>query len=94
MAGSRSAEEWLAHVDEAEASGDYLTAYDRARRGLEEHEGYPWLQHRAILSAARSGSRTRALELWDEWRMGQHQEKDIAALRARIEKEKARLRLP
>ncbi len=50
----------LSRVRGAEARGDFLGAFDLARRGLEEHPGDLALAHRAVLALARSGATSGA----------------------------------
>ena len=95
--GGRSASDWLALARAAEGSGDYITAYDAATRGLREHAQDLALKHRAVLALARSGAQDQArIEFGrlalddvppDAGRMGE----EIAALEARMAKDRALL---
>jgi tetratricopeptide (TPR) repeat protein len=79
--------EWLELVRSAERSGELLTAADLAERGLAEHPGDVWLAHRAVLALARAGSTEEAARRFDAYGLGDHDEEDVAALRARIAKD-------
>src|ERR1700688_3424050 len=86
-----SVEGWLGAVREAERRGELLSAFDLAERGLAEHPDDVWLKHRAVLALARAGATEQAARRFDEYGLGavEHEEEDIAALRARIAKDVA-----
>src|SRR3954451_11923655 len=79
--------EWLELVRSAERGGELLTAADLAERGLAEHPGDVWLAHRAGLALARAGSTDEAARRFDAYGLGEREEEDVAALRARIAKD-------
>jgi hypothetical protein len=79
--------EWLELVRSAERGGELLTAADLAERGLAEHPGDVWLAHRAVLALARAGSTEEAARRFDAYGLGDREEEDVAALRARIAKD-------
>ena len=83
----RSPAEWLELVRSAERGGELLTAVDLAERGLAEHPGDVWLAHRAVLALARAGSTAEAARRFDAYGLGEREEEDVAALRARIAKD-------
>ena len=83
----RSPAEWLELVRSAERGGELLTAVDLAERGLAEHPGDVWLAHRAVLALARAGSTDEAARRFDAYGLGEREEEDVAALRARIAKD-------
>ncbi len=83
------AAEWLSWAKSAERSGDFLAAYDYARRGLEAHPDHLWLKHCAVLTLARSGATDQARALFEELQLARQPEEDIAALDARLAKDRA-----
>jgi hypothetical protein len=85
----RTPEEWLESVIDAERRGELLTAFDRAERGLAEHPGDVWLQHRAVLALARAGSTGEATRRFDAYGLERVDAEDVAALRARLQKDVA-----
>ena len=86
---ARSAEWWLQAVRREERRGELLTAFDLAERGLAEHPGDLWLEHRAVLALARAGATEQAAERLRRAGLDRRGEEDIAALRARIAKDVA-----
>lgn len=84
---------WLARVRELEGRGELLLAYDTALQGLEAHPGDIWLAHRAVLNLAKAGATTRARNEFARLGLDQIDEPDIAALGARIAKDRS-LRAP
>jgi class 3 adenylate cyclase len=85
----RDAHAWRREVLEAERRGELLTAFDRAERGLEEHPGDLWLEHRAVLALARAGAPEEAERRFDEYGLADVPDEDVSALRARIAKDLA-----
>ena len=88
-AASRTPEEWLDSVRDAERRGELLTAFDRAERGLAEHPGDVWLQHRAVLALARAGSTEEAARRLEAYGLEGVDAEDVAALGARLQKDVA-----
>ena len=84
---------WLARVRELEGRGELLLAYDTALQGLEAHPDDVWLAHRAVLNLAKAGATTRARNEFARLGLDQVDEPDIAALGARIAKDRS-LRAP
>jgi len=85
-----SATDWLAQVKAAERRGELLAAYDLADQGLAEHPGDLWLQHRAVLALARSGATRQATQRYLAYDLARAaHEEDVAALAARIAKDRA-----
>lgn len=80
-----------AEIRAAERAGDYLTAYDLAQRALERAPDDLWLRHRAVLNLARSGATDQAHALFELYGLADHPDEDVAALRARIEKDRGHL---
>jgi class 3 adenylate cyclase len=87
--GGRTAAEWLAGVRDAERRGELLSAVDLAGRGLEEHPGDPGLRYRSVLALARAGSTDQAARRFDELALAAVDTEDVAALAARITKDRA-----
>ena len=82
------AAEWLARVRSLEGRGELLLGYDTALQGLEAHPGDLWLAHRAVLNLAKSGATARAESEFTRLGLDRSQEPDVAALGARIAKDK------
>lgn len=72
-----------------EARGELLLAYDTALQGLEEHPDDVWLGHRAVLNLAKAGATARAEAQFAHLGLARSAEPDIAALGARIAKDRA-----
>ncbi len=83
------AKDWLEAVKDAERRGELLLAVDLAERGLVEHPDDLPLRYHAVLAMARSGSTEEAAYRFAEYRLAESQDEDIAALGARIAKDKA-----
>jgi tetratricopeptide (TPR) repeat protein len=81
--------QWLESVRREERRGELLAAYDTARRGLEEHPGDVELAYRAVLALARTGATEEAGRRFDELGLTGVDSEDVAALRARIQKDRA-----
>lgn len=79
--------EWREAVRDAERKGELLAAFDAAERGLVEHPGDRWLQHRAVLALARAGSTEEAQRRFREYGLGDVATEDARALEARLEKD-------
>ncbi|HTL25977.1 MAG TPA: tetratricopeptide repeat-containing protein [Burkholderiales bacterium] len=82
------AAEWLARVRSLEGRGELLLAYDTALQGLEAHPDDVWLAHRAVLNLAKSGATARAEAEYVRLGLARSQEPDVAALGARIAKDR------
>jgi hypothetical protein len=89
-------EDWLKRIRAAMARGEYLLAYDEATTATAEFPDDPLLQHQTVLSLARSGATDRALEVLEHSALEKHAatvsvelQEDIAALRARLAKDRA-----
>jgi tetratricopeptide (TPR) repeat protein len=85
----RSPEAWLEAVRDEERRGELLGAFDLAERGLAEHPDDLRLKHRAVLALARAGATGEASKRFLSYRLGEVQDEDVAALRARIAKDRA-----
>jgi class 3 adenylate cyclase len=76
-------------VRHEERRGELLTAYDVADRGLVEHPGHVDLAFRAVLVLARTGATHEAERRFIELGLAEVQTEDVAALHARIQKDRA-----
>jgi len=85
----RDSTAWLDDVLAAERSGELLSAFDLAERGLEEHAGNVELQYRAVLALARAGSTEQAARRFEEYGLRAVGTEDARALEARIAKDVA-----
>lgn len=88
-ADGRDAAAWNELARRAERAGDYLGAYDAASHGLIDYPDDVTLRYRVVLNLSRSGASDRAAALFDEYKLGAHEEEDIAALGARVIREQA-----
>ena len=79
----------LADVLALEAEGLLLSAHDRAMAALSEHPDDPALRYRATLTIARAGATGRALDLFHQLRLDAESDPEIAALGARLIKDRA-----
>jgi class 3 adenylate cyclase len=84
-----SPEDWLDAVHGLERRGELLTAVDLASRGLERFPDDVRLKHRAVLSLARAGSTAEALHRFFEYGLGDEADEEVAALKARLDKDVA-----
>jgi class 3 adenylate cyclase len=84
-----TAAEWLARARQFERRGELLLAYDTALRGLDAHPGDVWLAHRAVLNLAKAGATRRAQLEFERLHLAEAAEPDVAALGARIAKDRA-----
>lgn len=80
---------WLARVRRLEGRGELLLAYDTALQGLAAYPGDLWLAHRAVLNLAKAGATVRAEKEYERLGLQRSEEADVAALCARIAKDKA-----
>jgi tetratricopeptide (TPR) repeat protein len=87
--GRRSADAWLEAVRDQERRGELLGAFDLAEQGLAEHPDDLRLKHRAVLALARAGATEEASKRFALYGLDKVQEEDVAALRARIAKDRA-----
>src|SRR5437763_5216261 len=87
----RPVEEWLDAVLREERRGEPLAAFDLAEQGLAEHPDDRSLKHRAVLALARSGATDEAARRFADYGLEDASDEDIAALRARIAKDRALL---
>ena len=81
--------QWLEMVRREERRGELLAAYDIANRGLEQHPEDVELAYRAVLALARTGSTSEAERRFVELHLTDVGTEDVAALRARILKDRA-----
>jgi hypothetical protein len=81
--------EALAEVLALEAEGLLLSAHDRAMAALSDHPDDAALRYRATLTIARAGATGRALDLFHQLRLDAEQDPEIAALGARLIKDRA-----
>ena len=86
---SRGPDEWLEAVKEDERRGELLAAFDLAERGLADYPGDIGLKHRAVLALVRAGATEEASRRFTLYALDQVQDEDVAALRARIAKDRA-----
>jgi hypothetical protein len=92
---SSTAGEILDRVRAAERRGDYLGAFDIARRGLEQFPDDLKLAHRAVLALARSGATSGARSLLAKIGTGpralgwEREYDELKALDARLFKDEA-----
>ena len=77
----------LDRVRAAERRGDFVGAFDLARRGLEVHPGDLKLAHRAVLALARSGATAGASAMLGS--LGALADDELIALDARLAKDEA-----
>jgi tetratricopeptide (TPR) repeat protein len=80
-------ESWLEAVKHEERRGELLAAFDLAERGLAQHPDDVSLKHRAVLALARAGATEEAARRFRAYGLGDVQEEETAALRARIAKD-------
>jgi tetratricopeptide (TPR) repeat protein len=85
----RDAAAWDALARSAERAGDYLGAYDAASHGLLDHPDDVTLRYRVVLNLSRSGASDRAVALFEKYALEERDEEDIAALGARVIRERA-----
>jgi tetratricopeptide (TPR) repeat protein len=85
----RPPEAWLGAVMREERRGELLAAYDLAERALAEHPHDVPLKHRAVLALARAGATDQAARRFADYGLTDVEDEDVAALRARIEKDAA-----
>ena len=86
---TRTADQWLAAVLQAERRGELLTAFDLAERGLDEHPGEVALRFHAVLALARTGSTAQAMRRFIELDLSSVDSEDAASLQARLTKDLA-----
>lgn len=79
----------LAEVLALEAEGLLFSAHDRAMAALAERPGDTALRYRATLTIARAGATSRALDLFHQLRLDAESDPEIAALGARLIKDRA-----
>jgi tetratricopeptide (TPR) repeat protein len=87
----RAPEAWLEAAKEEERRGELLGAFDLAERGLAEHPDDLRLKHRAVLALARAGATDEASKRFALYGLAKVEDEDVAALRARIAKDRALL---
>ena len=86
---TRTADEWLAVVLQAERRGELLTAFDLAERGLDQHPGDVGLRFRSVLALARTASTSQAMRRFIELDLSSVDSEDVASLQARLTKDLA-----
>ena len=79
----------LAEVLALEAEGLLFSAHDRAMAALSERPDDAALRYRATLTIARAGATGRALDLFHQLRLDAESDPEIAALGARLIKDRA-----
>ena len=89
-------EDWLTRIRRHHGAGEYLLAYDEATTATAEHPDDLLLQHQTVLALARTGATDRALEVLESSELESKAagvsaglQEDIAALRARLAKDRA-----
>lgn len=88
---------WIAEIQQANARGELLQAFDLAERGLEEFPDDAALRYNAVLALARVGATRQARTRYDRFKLGDLIGErttdafliDVAALDARIAKDEA-----
>jgi class 3 adenylate cyclase len=80
---------WFEAVIDAERRGELLTAVDLAEQGLAEYPEALWLKHRSVLALARAGATEEARARFHRYRLDEVGDPEIAALGARIAKDRA-----
>lgn len=85
----RSPAEWLTAIRERESRGDLLGAFDTAERALERFPDDTALKHRSVLVLARAGAAAEALRRFHALALGDSESAEIAALEARLSKDRA-----
>ena len=80
---------WIDQVKAAENGGDLFVAYDLATQGLAEHPDSIDLRYLATRTLARSGATDQAAALYAKFDLGRSRNGDVAALGARIGKDRA-----
>ncbi len=88
-AAERPADWWHNAVREQERRGEPLAAFDLAERALAEHSTDTWVGDRAVLALARAGATEEAERRFFEYGLQDVAEEDVAALLARIAKDRA-----
>ena len=76
-------------AEQAFARGDYLAAYDAARRAAAEHGAPVRARYLEVLAAARLGDAERALDLYRRRGLDAEQDTDCLSLGARLLKDQA-----
>ena len=87
--GGADTPSWTDQGRAALASGDLITAYDAAARGLDEGEPPLPLHFLQVLALARMGDTARAIERYEAFDLAAATDDDAAALRARLLKDQA-----
>jgi len=86
---NKAAADWRTEVDAAARRGDLLLAYDIASDALADYPDDPWLRHRSVLVLARAGATEQAAKRFAELGLSDAESDEIAALRARIAKDRS-----
>lgn len=76
-------------IQSLESGGDFLLAYDRAQRAIAAFPAEAQFHYLAVRALARSGATRQALDLYQHYGLGRHDNVDYLALRARLEKDLA-----
>src|SRR3954453_10773925 len=76
-------------VLDAERRGELLMEFDLAEQALEQHPDDQWMKHRAVLALLRAGSTGEAARRFADYKLGDVEDEDVAALEARIAKDEA-----
>lgn len=78
----------LADIQREEAIGDFLSAFERAESAIERFPQSEELKYLAVRAMARAGSPGRAAELYAEFDLHTSDNVDVAALEARVAKDR------
>lgn len=76
-------------IKRLESAGDYLQAYEHARKAIAADPADALYKYIAVRCLARSGATRQALDLYDRYALGDIDDLDVLALRGRLEKDLA-----
>ena len=85
----QSVDEVLARLRDELARGELIGAYDTAERARRDGLDHPLIRYRRVLALARAGATESAAKEYAEYGLGEQDDIDSRALRARILKDRA-----